>query len=61
MSQRRVTTFCDSQKLPDPSDVTGLMKQDIGYLVLSIIGGNTVVLFLCFGIWLINYANKEVI
>ena len=37
------------------------MKQDIDYLVLSIIGGVTVVLFLCFGIWLINYANKAVI
>jgi hypothetical protein len=41
--------------------LAGLMKQDIDYLVLSIIGGITVVLFLSFGMWLINYANKEVI
>ena len=38
--------------------LAGLMKQDIDYLILSIVGGITVVLFLLFGIWLINYANK---
>ena len=48
--------FIDVAKL-----LAGLMKQDIDYLVLSIIGGITVVLFLSFGMWLINYANKEVI
>ena len=30
--------------------LAGLMKQDIDYLILSIIGGITVVLFLSFGI-----------
>ena len=38
--------------------LAGLMKQDIDYLILSIVGGITVILFLSFGIWLINYANK---
>ena len=38
--------------------LAGLMKQAIDYLILSIVGGITVVLFLLFGIWLINYANK---
>ena len=36
-----------------------LMKQDIDYLILSIVGGVVVVLFLLFGVWLINYANKK--
>ena len=39
--------------------LAGLMKQDIDYLLLSIVGGITVVMFLLFGIWLINYANKK--
>ena len=39
--------------------LAGLMKQDIDYLLLSIVGGITVVMFLIFGIWLINYANKK--
>ena len=38
--------------------LAGLMKQDIDYLILSIVGGITVIFFLSFGIWLINYANK---
>lgn len=38
--------------------LAGLMKQDIDYLILSIVGGITVLLFLLFGIWLIKYANK---
>ena len=39
--------------------LAGLMKQDIDYLILSIVGGVVVVLFLLFGIWLINYANRK--
>ena len=39
--------------------LAGLMKQDIDYLVLSIVGGVIVALSLLFGIWLINYANKK--
>ena len=39
--------------------LAGLMKQDIDYLILSIVGGVVVVLFLLFGIWLINYANRN--
>ena len=39
--------------------LAGLMKQDIDYLILSIVGGITVVVLLLFGIWLINYANKK--
>jgi hypothetical protein len=41
--------------------LAGLMKQDIDYLMLSIVGGVVVVLFLLFGIWLINYANRRTI
>ena len=40
--------------------LAGLMKQDIDYLILSIVGGVVVVLFLLFGVWLINYANKKI-
>ena len=39
--------------------LAGLMKQDIDYLILSIVGGVVVVLFLLFVIWLINYANRK--
>ena len=39
--------------------LAGLMKQDIDFLLLSVVGGFTVVVFLLFGIWLINYANKK--
>lgn len=35
------------------------MKQDIDFFLLSVVGGFTVVMFLLFGIWLINYANKK--
>ena len=39
--------------------LAGLMKQDIDFFLLSVVGGFTVVMFLLFGIWLINYANKK--
>jgi len=38
--------------------LAGLMKQDINYLLLSIVGGIVVVLFLLFGLWLIGFSNK---
>ena len=41
--------------------LAGLMKQEIDYLILSLVGGLTIVLFLLFGIWLINYANKKTV
>lgn len=39
--------------------LAGLMKQDIDYFILAMVGGVVVTLFLSFGIWLINYANKS--
>ena len=39
--------------------LAGLMKQDINYLILALVGGVVVTLFLLFGIWLINYANRS--
>ena len=39
--------------------LAGLMKQDIDYLILAIVGGIVVTLFVVFGLWLINFSEKK--
>lgn len=39
--------------------LAGLMKQDIDYVLLVIVGFGVVVLFIMLGIYLIKFSNKE--